>query len=286
MATMRRRLRWCGTLVLVFGGATALAEETGVVRLASAEQAVAQQRLKEKLAERDRLQREIATLCEATKTPEQVVVRVTVFEINRTAIRKLGIEFATALDREGNTLDAAVLGTRSQDAPAPPGALQFGIFEDAQTIRGFIDALEQRNVAKVLATPSVVTISGQPASVSVGGEVPIPNPGTVGDSKVQKYGTELNVKAVPLGDNRVRLNVRPRVSELDEIRGIVVEGRKIPAVTVRECDFSCDLEFGKSAVISGMAQERKIVTAGSWGRKREEVHEFALVIVATPEIAH
>jgi hypothetical protein len=50
--------------------------------------------LRQKLAQRDELQREIDELCEATQTWQQIVVRMKVMEINLTKMRKLGIDFA------------------------------------------------------------------------------------------------------------------------------------------------------------------------------------------------
>ena len=187
----------------------------------------AQSLLSEKLAERDRLQREISALQEPTKTPEQILVRVKMMEVNLTKLRQRGIDWAALAS---GTVDSTALES--------------------------FDALDHQNLGKVLAKPSVVTTSGRPASICVGGEFPVPMPAEDGGVKIQKYGTQLDVMAIALGDNKVRLNVRPRVSELDASRGIVVAGQQVPALTVRECDFSSEMEFGKSVVLSGLVQER------------------------------
>ncbi len=223
-------------------------------RLPPTEHDAAKSLLQEKLAQRDRLQREIAALRETTKTPEQVLVRVRMLEINLTKLRQSELDLATFTNRN---IDNTALG--------------------------IFDALEQRNLGQVLAAPTVVTTNGQRASINVGGEFPIPQPGEVGGVRIQKYGMQLDVTAVALGDNKVRFSVRPRVSELDTSRGVEVEGRQIPAVTVRECDFSGEVEFGGSAVLSGLVQERpeSVMTASG---VRTDVQEVALVIVVTPEI--
>jgi hypothetical protein len=223
-------------------------------RLPTTDHEAARLLLQEKLAERDRLQREIAALREVTKTPAQISVTVKVLEINLTKLRQSGMDLTTLTNRN---IDNTALGT--------------------------FDALEQRNLGKVLASPTVVTTNGQRASLNVGGEFPIPQPGQEGGVKIQQYGTQLDVTAVALGDNKVRFSVRPRVSELDTSRGVEVEGRQIPAVTVRECDFSSEVEFGRSAVLSGLVQERpeSVMTASG---VRTEVQEIALVVVVTPEI--
>lgn len=223
-------------------------------RLPPTEHDAAKSLLQEKLAQRDRLQREIAALREATKTPAQISVTVKLLEINLTKLRQSGMDLTTLTN--GNIDNAAL---------------------------GFFDALEQRNLGKVLAVPTVVTTDGQKVSISVGGEFPIPQPGHDGGVKIQKYGTQLDITAIALGDNKVRFSVRPRVSELDASRGVEVEGRQIPALTIRECDFSSEVEFGRSAVLSGLVQQRpeSVMTASG---VRTDVQEVALVIVVTPEI--
>jgi Flp pilus assembly secretin CpaC len=275
MVAMRMRTVWCGAMLLGLGAGVVRAEETSVLQLASAEQADAKALLTRKLAERDRLQREIAELREATKTPEQVLVRVRVLELNLTKIRLMGIDLSTFTNGKVEHVDVANWlesngGANHVDSKA--------------AMLGFFDTVERQKIGKVLAEPSVVTTNGQPASMNVGGEFPVPIPGEDGGVKIQKYGTQLDVTALALGDNMVRLNVRPRVSELDMSRGIAVGGQQIPALTVRECNFNRELEFGKSVVLSGLVQERKVTTADWLGRKSDAVEEFALVIVVTPEI--
>jgi Flp pilus assembly secretin CpaC len=115
-------------------------------------------------------------------------------------------------------------------------------------------------------------------------ECSIPAPGEVGGVKIQKYGTQLDVTATALGDNRVRLHVRPRVSELDASRTISVGGQPILALTVREVDTAVEMELSQSAVLSGLVQERKVTTTDWLGRKSDAVEEIALVVVVTPEI--
>jgi Flp pilus assembly secretin CpaC len=248
-----------------------------------AEHEAAKSLLKEKLAERDRLQREISALREQTKTPEQILVRVKMIEVNLTKMRKLGIDFSTSLNPKNTALKAPFSATRVDAPHGSPGTFEFSILDDGKTIGGFVDALQRRNLANVLAEPSVVTTNGQRASLAVVDECSIPAPGEVGGVKIQKYGTQLDVTATALGDNRVRLHVRPRVSELDASRKISVGGQPILALTVREVDTAVEMELSQSAVLSGLVQERKVTTTDWLGRKSDAVEEIALVVVVTPE---
>jgi Flp pilus assembly secretin CpaC len=240
-----------------------------------AEHEAAKSLLKEKLAERDRLQREISALREQTKTPEQILVRVKMLEVNLTKLRQLGPDLSIFNDGKIEHVDLPNwLGSNA-------GANHL---VNGDAMQGILGALAKQNVGKVLAEPTVITTNGQPASLNVGGECSIPAPGEVGGVKIQKYGTQLDVTAVALGDNKVRLNVRPRVSELDASREISVGGQPILALTVREVDTAVEMELGQSAVLSGLVQERKVTTTDWLGRKSDAVEEIALVVVVTPEI--
>ena len=44
------------------------------------------------------------------------------------------------------------------------------IIDNSDALTGFIEKLQHNNIAKVLADPSIVTLSGRPASFHVGGE--------------------------------------------------------------------------------------------------------------------
>ena len=89
-------------------------------------------------------------------------------------------------------------------------------------------------------------LDGQPASLNIGCEIPIP---ARGDSKsaveFQQVGTQVDILPTALGNDRVRLQVRARVSDEDESRSVEVGGSHVPAITVRQCDTAVETEFGR-----------------------------------------
>src|SRR4029078_4443318 len=98
--------------------------------------------------------------------------------------------------------------------PKPPRRSRSPV--EPNGILRFMDALKQNNVAKLLAEPTVVVVSGRPGSFNVGGEFPIPaKDGSKAAVEFRKFGTQLDLVALALGDNLVRLEVRTRVSEID-----------------------------------------------------------------------
>jgi Flp pilus assembly secretin CpaC len=240
--------------------------------------------LREKLAQRDQLQREIAALRESTQTPEQISVQVKMVEINRTKLRKLGVDWSTFNNGQPTQTDlAGLLGTKPAAASttAPGVSLQTNV---DPAVLEIITALERQNVTRVLAMPTVVMTSGRPASLNIGTDLPIPDPAAPGGVRVEKCGTQVDLTAVSLGDNRVRIDVRPRVSEINAEHAVVVNGAKVPAISVRQLDTSLEMEFGKTTIMSGMVQQRKAANANWLGRENGEVEEIALMLIVTPQI--
>lgn len=252
----------------------------------SPEYEAAKSLLREKLAQRDQLQREIAALRESTQTPEQISVQVSMVDINRTKLRKLGVDWSTFNDGKSTQTDlASLFGTRPAAASAtmPGVAVQTNV---EPAVLDIITALERQNVARVLTMPSVVTTSGRPASLNIGTELPILDPAAPGGIRVEKCGTQVDLTAVSLGDNRVRIDVRPRASAVDIEHAIVVNGAKVPAMYVRQLDTSVEMEFGKTTIMCGMVQQSKVANANWFSREEGEFEEIALVLIITPQIVH
>ncbi|MGD9632677.1 MAG: hypothetical protein AB7G28_17095 [Pirellulales bacterium] len=219
--------------------------------------------LKRKIAEREELDREITALRAATKTPAQIVVRVQLFEVNLTKARREGID----LDRMyGGKVEVLADGTEKSSAD--------------QT--DFVTTLQQKNLGKVLAEPTLVVADGRPASLCVGGEFPITSP-DASRAEFRKYGTQLDLLAIMLGGNRVRIEMRPRLSELDPERSVKIGENEVPGLTVRECDLAREMELGTTTIVSGLKQERTESTVTDAG-VRDEVIEVALLIAVRPEM--
>src|SRR6185369_11771553 len=80
-----------------------------------------------------------------------------------------------------------------------------------------LSMLEQQNLAKNLAEPNLVTVSGEVANILVGGETPIPaaqdnNSITV---EFKPFGVALSFLPVVLDSGRISLKIGTEVSALD-----------------------------------------------------------------------
>jgi pilus assembly protein CpaC len=176
--------------------------------------------------------------------------------------------------------------------------MAFGIINDANSFFGFIDALRQYNLVKVLAEPTLVTVSGRPASFNSGGEFPIPIPQGLGTTSIQfrEFGTRVDFVPIVLGNGHVRLEVRPSVSELDYSRSVTLNGTTVPGIRTRWVDTGVEMKAGQTLALAGLIQNQietentglpwlsDLPWAGAaFRRVRERNNEIELLILVTPE---
>src|SRR5262249_52029291 len=135
--------------------------------------------------------------------------------------------------------------------------VQFGIFSGSNTFIGMIEALKQDDILKVLAEPTLTTVSGRPANCNVGGEVAYPQPTGFGNISVafRPFGTQIDFVPIVLGNGGVRLEVKPRVSEVDQTLGTTINGTSVPGFRVREADTGVELKFGQTLAIAGLLSQ-------------------------------
>jgi type II secretory pathway component GspD/PulD (secretin) len=233
--------------------------------------------LKQKLAEMNCLQSEIEELRRATGTPEQVHINMQVLELSRTKARTLGLDAATADNKQRPQFTA--LFNPLQDR----GGMRTVADNDAML--EFIESLRGNGVGRVLANPSLMVCSGRPCSFRVGGDVPVPSAnGSKSPVDFVRYGTDIDVVATVIGEHRVRLDLRARVSEIDETRSLEVEGERVPALSVRQIDTAIELGFGQTGILSGFVQRRQESIERD-GTITPTENEIELLFLVTPDSA-
>jgi Flp pilus assembly secretin CpaC len=121
---------------------------------------------------------------------------------------------------------------------------------------GFVSALRQGGLAKVLAEPRLVTLNGRPASFLAGGELAVPVPADKGQVGVQfeEFGTRLKFLPIVLGNGRIRLEVEPEVSRLVPASGTSSNGTMVPGRVTDRINTTIELEDGQTFVIGGLTQ--------------------------------
>ena len=107
----------------------------------------------------------------------KILLHVKVMEVSRTKLRTLGFDWAQ-ISRGGGFITPErqrhPAGARHAQSATQGATVRFGILGDGGEFYGFLEALRQNDLAKLLAEPTLTTLDGRPASFNVGGEVPIP----------------------------------------------------------------------------------------------------------------
>jgi pilus assembly protein CpaC len=249
----------------------------------------------------------------------QVMLEVRVAEMSRSLMRRLGVNF-NAVSDNGINFGLSMLGslTRLGSAPLFPSPAGFatagpvgsvGISNSVNALfrftgagatwTTFIDALKEDGLIKVMAEPTLITMSGKSANFLAGGEFPIPIPGADGTITIQykPFGVGLNFSPVVLSSKKISMQVAPEVSELDFSIPIQIGGFVIPALTTRRVSTTVELGDGQSFAIAGLLKEnvREVVSKfpllgdipilGVLFRSTSfQKNETELIIIVTPRL--
>jgi pilus assembly protein CpaC len=233
---------------------------------------------------------------------QQVLLHVKIMEVSRTKLRRLGVDWAylntnVPVQSVAGLLAASGVGTTLVTSGAE--TFKFGLIAYGSPFHAVVEALRQNNLAKVLAEPNLVTVSGRPAFFNSGGEFPILVPQSLGTVSIEykKFGTQVDFLPIVLRDGHIRLEVRPRVSEIDPARSVTVGGMTVPGLRTREVDTGVELRAGQTLAIAGLVQTR--TEAESRGipwlmdlpyvgvpfrRVENEENEIELLVMVTPEL--
>lgn len=205
----------------------------------------------------------------------------------------------------------ALAGTPATGAPATSGwpGVATGIGSNVTGVLRFfvngvpwtvlIDALKQNGLLKVLAEPTLITISGQQANFLAGGEIPIPVPSGLGTVSIQykPFGVGLGFTPTVLSSRKIHMTVTPEVSEPDSSTSVSVLGTFVPGFTVRRVSTSIELADGQSFAIAGLLKEEvrevaskipllgDIPILGVLFRSSEfQKSESELIVIVTPHL--
>ncbi|HEX3654740.1 MAG TPA: type II and III secretion system protein family protein [Pirellulales bacterium] len=241
---------------------------------------------------------------------QQVLLQVRVMEVSRSKLRTLGVDFADlasngafmASGPSGLLKMAQVPISTVPLATAVTGgaeSLSFGVVSHGSEFFGFLNALRTDGLARVLAEPNLVTVSGRPAYFNVGGQIPVPIPQSLGTISIQykPYGTQVDFVPIVLGNGAIRLEVRPSISEIDTSLSVPINGTNVPALVVREIDTGVEMRPGQTLAIAGLVQNRieSTKTGIPWvmdmpyigvlfRKNTEQMNEVELLILVTPQL--
>jgi pilus assembly protein CpaC len=217
---------------------------------------------------------------------EQVLLKVSVVEMERNIIKQFGIDLGTLIN-SGNFAFAALsklpfpINTQGGGFIAPfvpnpggalpdpstgspsfvsPGVAGGGVqwLQGANRVQTVLRALEEDGLLHTLAEPNLTAISGETANFLAGGEFPIPIAQQLGTISVEfkKFGIGLSFTPVVMSEGRISLKVSTEVSELSNQGAVVLSNISIPALKVRRAETVVELPSGGSLVMAGLLSDQ------------------------------
>ncbi len=225
---------------------------------------------------------------------EQVMLKVTIAEMQRSLIKQLGIDLSSItsigdlalrlattnnFSLQGQSLGGLTTAPTSQRAASAGGSVfpqSSGMsFNDGggSYVDGAIRALERNGLLRTLAEPTLTAISGESANFLVGGEFPVPSDrDTNGNVRIEfkQFGVGLAFTPVVLSEGRISLKISTEVSELSSDGAFVAQGGTftnadgnlvqingvtIPALRVRRAETAVELPSGGSLALAGLLQD-------------------------------
>ena len=222
----------------------------------------------------------------AIEGEEQVMLKVTVAEVQRTALKQFGVNlgaliqsgnFSTAILSQNALPLTAAAGLGNLPVPAidpATGALQLKtivgatggyqnsgadtIFKSGDTqIAAALRAMERSGLVRTLAEPNLTAVSGETAKFLAGGEYPIPLVDSTGKLSVQfkEFGIGLAFTPVVMSEGRISLKIETEVSELTDAGAVTLSDIRIPALKKRQAKSTVELPSGGSLALAGLISE-------------------------------
>jgi pilus assembly protein CpaC len=241
--------------------------------------------------------------------PTQVQLRVKVAEVQRDALKRVGINWQNIGNVALFGFASIATGGFAINTIQTTGGNPTGLVSvQSGNLSGLIDFLATQDKATILAEPNLIAMSGETASFLAGSEVPIVSPqsGTAAGTVTVTYknvGVSLAFTPTILGD-RINLKVAPEVSQVDlsVAAGAVnvpispTATITIPAFLTRKTSTTIELGSGQSFAIAGLLLSasnqniRKLPWLGDipilgtlFKSDAYQRAETELVIVVTPE---
>jgi pilus assembly protein CpaC len=230
------------------------------------------------------------------------MLAVKVAEMSRDVTKKMGFNFRV-LNQRGEGL---LLNIGDIASGGLLEGLNFTSNITARLLEGnnifdfFLEALKENGLAKILAEPTLIAISGQDASFLAGGEFPVPVPqaGQAAGAitvEFKEFGVGLSFLPRVLENGTVNMRINTEVSDLDFTAALVTQGFAVPGLTTRRASTDIELKDGQTFAIAGLLQDniREIVSKypllgdipilGTLFRSEEfRKRQTELVILVTP----
>lgn len=204
---------------------------------------------------------------------DQIMLKVTVAEVERDVVKQLGINLSGSLGYGSNVVNFNNTNPFSAYGQSLTGSSIAGTMH---SVTATLQAMEQAGVIHTLAEPNLTAISGETATFMAGGEFPVLNGfscstasgSTSGPSTCQpsidfkKFGVSLAFTPVVLSEGRISLKVMTEVSDLSSNNSLTIpipgttESATVPSIRTRRADTTVEIPSGGALAMAGMIQDQ------------------------------
>ncbi|MEZ5776258.1 MAG: type II and III secretion system protein family protein [Hyphomicrobiaceae bacterium] len=250
---------------------------------------------------------------------EQVMLKVTVAEVERNTIKRLGVNwngvhlgdsafglttnngFPVSGGDGANAVSFGIVGPTSNLASclgSPQTAVTLAAGASLNCLARSVEVFERTGLMKTLAEPTLTAISGETASFLAGGEFPIPVAQDNGSISVEwkPFGVGLSFTPLVMTEGLISLKLNTEVSELSNDGAVSLGGGlAISGLKVRRASTTVELPSGGSLVIAGLINDdtrqnieglpglKSLPILGTLFRSRDfQKSETELVVIVTP----
>jgi pilus assembly protein CpaC len=226
---------------------------------------------------------------------QQVMLTTKISEVARNSVRELGIQTTGNVNySSGNDISILSAIPLATNAAGIVGNIRDRGFD---LIKLEIQALETKGLAKTLAEPNLIALSGQEASFLAGGEFPVQSTQAAGVTTIdyKEFGVALKFTPTVLSSKKINLKLNTEVSAIDTSVALVSGA---PRLTTRRAGTTVEVADGQSFAIAGLIQSDMnnainqlpglgdIPILGALFRSTNfNRNETELVIVVTPQLA-
>ena len=181
------------------------------------------------------------------RAPQQVRLEVCIAQVSRTFLESLGVSFIKSSgDLQGGSLLTGFVSN------ATLNNVLFGRLGHAKAIKVVAD--RNPSLFRVLAEPTIVTMSGKEGYFLVGGKVYMPSTATLGRIEYveRTYGVGLRFIPVVLDAGRISLKVVPEFSQPDNKPLTAGTSTNLPSFKISTVSTTVQMNEGQNLVIGGL----------------------------------
>ena len=197
--------------------------------------------------------------------PTQVRLEAQIIEISVDDAKSLGVQYYASTTADATDAEDAIgaagtfYGGETWNSERRKGFREFKnnpvrwFFANRAPINFTINALVSKGKAKILSRPNITTMSGEPASIHIGGEIPVPisDDGDI-TYEYKPYGVILKIVPTVDANNKITSDVTAIISNLDYANSISINGTSVPGFRSREANAVINVETGMTMAIGGL----------------------------------